>query len=149
MRQVVGLLARPAAQWQGLPVGRGGQPGAALVQEQHPEFLHRPPQPGLRTGEAPGPEAGSPLQIEQPRQFLAGPGGGHHLAAEHLDLLTAGVGVVERHGEVTVGEDEAGLTVAVQEGSRIDGSRTVQHIAVPRTVPARLRRPRPAPTVHS
>lgn len=115
MGKIVGLLARASAQRQRLPVGGGRKAGAALVEEQHAELLHRPPQPGLRTDEATGPEARSALQIDQPRQIVAGLAAGDGFPAEELDLLTARIGVIERNREMTVGENDAGLPVTAQE----------------------------------
>lgn len=115
MGEIVRLLARTAAQRQGLPVGRGGQPGTALVEEQHAKFLHGASQPCLRADEAPGAEARAALQIDQPRQIVAYPAARHGLSAEDLDLLTARIGVVERDREIAVGEDDAGVPVAAHK----------------------------------
>ncbi|CAM5247419.1 hypothetical protein SBADM41S_12356 [Streptomyces badius] len=122
MGEVAGLLARAAAQRQGLPVGGGGETGPPLVQEQHPELAQGPAEPGLRTDEPARAEAGAALQIDQPGQFLAGPGGGDRFPAVHLDLLAGGVAVVEGHGEEAVGEDDAGLPVTAHKNSCIRGA---------------------------
>ena len=117
VRQIVGLLARSAAQRQGLPVGRGGEAGAALVEEEHPEFLERPAQPGLPADEPAGAEAGTALQVHQPRQIRVRLGTGDGLACVQLDPLPRRVGVIQRNVEVVVGEDDAGLAIAGQECS--------------------------------
>ena len=119
VREVVGLLARAAAQRQGLPGGRGGEPGPALVQEQYAELPYRPAQPGLRTDETACAEAGAALQVDQPGQLLGRLPGCHGFAGEELDRLAARVVVVEGNREPAVREDESGLAVAAQGNSCI------------------------------
>jgi hypothetical protein len=47
------------------------------------------------------------LQEEDPGQVLVALSGGDSLAREDGDLLTARLGVVERHAELVVGEEQA------------------------------------------
>ncbi len=70
--EVLGLGLGPAALRQRLPVLRTGAAGAALVEEEDAVLLHRAAEPGLPADEAAGAEAGSALQIDQPRQLVPG-----------------------------------------------------------------------------
>ncbi len=177
--EVGGLFARAAAQGQGLPVGRGGEAGAALVEQEHAEVAQGPAEPGFGADEAARAEAGAALQVDQPGQVVADAGGGDGFPAVDLDLLAAGVAVVEGHGEVPVGEDDSGLAVTAH-GELLNpgygpaggaGRREVRAGAgrgpigreaqsstcpchrsregVPRTVPARVRSGRGAPSVQA
>ncbi len=116
VREVFGLLGGGAAQGQRLPVQRGGQAGAALVQQQHPVVLEGALQPGLPADEAAGAAARSALQVQQPGQGLRVLAGGDHLSPVQLDPLPVRARVVQGDGEPVVGEDRAGLAVAVDDG---------------------------------
>jgi hypothetical protein len=64
--------------------------------------------PALRP-HRPGRFAARPtLQEQQPRQVLAGPVGGHHLAGEDLDGGAVRPAVVERNGDGVAGEPKPG-----------------------------------------
>ena len=69
--QVVGLRPGAAQPGQGVPGGRRGPAGAALVQQQHPVVIQRPVQPGLPAEWARAAEPGAALQVDQPRQVCA------------------------------------------------------------------------------
>jgi hypothetical protein len=137
--EVGGLFGGAPAQRKRLPVGGSGVAGAALVQEQDAELLQSAAEPGLLADEAVRPEAGAALEVEQPRQVLVRLVARDDLAGVELDRLPRRVVVVEGHGEVAVGEDDAGLAVADgQRGSRCGrtaGRVPVQHMS------ARLPRP--------
>jgi hypothetical protein len=140
VREVAGLLGRAAAQREGLAVGGCGVAGAALVQEQDTELLEGTAQPGGPADEAVRAEAGSALEVDQPRQVLLRLLPGDHLTGVELDRLPRGVVVVERHGEAAVGEDDAGLAVGRgQQGSR-DG-RTTSGTSQFSTWPSDIRSP--------
>jgi hypothetical protein len=51
------------------------------------------------------------LQEQQPGQLLVPLARGDHLAGEQGELLAAGVGVVERHLDLVLGQDQAGQPV--------------------------------------
>jgi hypothetical protein len=87
-------------------------PGAALVQQQDPELLERAAEPGALADETVRSEAGAALEVDQPGEVLVRLVPGDDLPGEELDRLPRGVRVVERHGEASVGEDDAGLAVA-------------------------------------
>ncbi len=102
--QVGGLRGRVPAQRQGLPVGRGAQPGAALVEQQDAEGLGGLGHPAVQRAGARGLAARAALQEEQPRQrrgvlVL----GGDDLAGEHGDRFAGGFRVVKRDLEVVLG----------------------------------------------
>lgn len=109
--EVLGLGLGAAALRQRLPVLRTGAAGAALVEEEDAVLLHRAAEPGLPPDEAAGAEAGTALQIHQPRQLVPDARPGDDLAAEQFELLATRVAMVERDGEMPVGEDDSRLAV--------------------------------------
>ncbi len=119
--QPLRLVARGADQREGLPVQRGGAPGAALVQQQHAVVVCGASEPAAlqlgvrRTG---GRVAWAAFEVEQPGAFGGGGTGGGDLAGEDLDLLAVGAVVVQRHREDMVGQPEPGLPV----GGRLPGA---------------------------
>ncbi len=119
--EVVGLLGGGAAQGQRLPGGGRGTSRAALVEEEDPVVLQGTVEPGLTSDETVRPEAGAALQVHQPGQILPRPVACDGLTGVQLDGLAARVGVVEGHGEVAVGENDAGLAVAEAQRVSRDG----------------------------
>lgn len=104
--EVLGLLLRHAA---GEDADRRGAPCAALVEHQHPELPQRALEPGRRAGppaRAWGLEARAALQVDEERPVRALRVG--DLAREDGELLAAGRAVVDRDGELVVGQQQAG-----------------------------------------
>lgn len=139
VREVVGLFRGAAAQWKGLAVGGRGAAGAALVEQEDSVLLESAAEPGRSADETVRAEAGAALEVDQPGQVLPRLVTGDHLTGVELDRLARRGVVVEGHGEVVVGEDDAGLAVGRgQRGSR-DGLRCgrvpVQHMSVRYPIP--------------
>ncbi len=135
VREALGLLGGAAVQRERLAGERGGVAGAALVEEEDAVVVQGTAEPGLPTDETIRPETGSALEVDQPRQVLAVRlVAGDGLTGVELDGLARGVLVVEGHGEVAVGEDDAGLAIADGQrcswDGRCAGRDTVQHMCV-------------------
>jgi len=137
MGQVVGLGPGVPEVGQGAPVGGGGAPGPALVEQQHPVVLQRPVQPALPPGGPQRAEPGTALQVQQPRQVGRGLVRRDHLSGEDLDLLAARPGVIQRHGEGVVDQDGSRLVVRGHARHRTGRPRSRRRRAGPRPRPHR------------